>query len=601
MTSDPLIGTTLRAYRLTRLLGRGAMGMVYAAEHEDSGLKVAVKFLSGEFSGKKEFVARFMHEAEACSTMQHENLMRVFEAGEHDGVYFMVMEFVDGIDLAHFLDTQEKVKESQALPWLKQTARALAYAHSQGIVHRDLKPENIMLNREGLVKLADLGLSKRLDADENLSMTLSGTVIGTPYYISPEQTKDAKRVDARTDIYSLGATFYHLLTGRPPFNGHSAAEVMAKHMNEPLVPPQRVNAALSDHVGDLLCKMMEKATDKRFPSMDAVIEAIERIERGEAPIARTVRLRRDTIPGLAKELSPKPPNRQRRMALVAGGIVLFAALVILARSLFFGQPGKEDSRPTKVSTGEAIKAPSPAILPPPTVLAPAEKPSATLDRPEPPPVPTAPATGAEMSIAPTAATAPPPAVAGPGGLGAEEEVLRVGSSSSQVATVTRHAAPFHLVDLLGLMMGVVGVIVARHHGFRASCFRAAAVWVAFVAAAFGTAPFASWLETVIVLNAPEAAQTAFVLLSAPALLLAWTMTHPFSPRQTEDWTTSLGRFIAVVPGVAIGAALAFWAFAVMGFLSARELRVADSWVGSRVIASFPALQKSVDTQLKAKR
>jgi hypothetical protein len=167
--------------------------------------------------------------------------------------------------------------------------------------------------------------------------------------------------------------------------------------------------------------------------------------------------------------------------------------------------------------------------------------------------------------------------------------------------VTRHAAPFHLVDLLGLMMGVVGVIVARHHGFRASCFRAAAVWVAFVAAAFGTAPFASWLETVIVLNAPEAAQTAFVLLSAPALLLAWTMTHPFSPRQTEDWTTSLGRFIAVVPGVAIGAALAFWAFAVMGFLSARELRVADSWVGSRVIASFPALQKSVDTQLKAKR
>lgn len=596
MTSDPLIGTTILAYRLTRLVGRGAMGMVYAAEHEDSGLKVAVKFLSGEYSSKKEFVARFMHEAEVCSTMQHENLMRVFEVGEHDGVHFMVMEFVDGTDLAHFLETQERVKESQALPWLKQTAQALAYAHSQGIVHRDLKPENIMLTRDGAVKLADLGLSKRLDADENLSMTLSGTVIGTPYYISPEQTKNAKRVDARTDIYSLGATFYHLLTGRPPFNGHSAAEVMAKHMNETLIPPQRVNAALSDHVGDLLCKMMEKDPDKRFPSMSAVLDAIERMQRGEAPIARTVRLRRDTIPGLAKKPSPESPNRFRTIALVAGGIVLFAALAILVGYLLGGHRRQADSRPARVSMEEALKAPPLTIPPPSRVPAPTEKaPAAPVPGAETPPAPSPPATS---ETAPPAGEALSPPATVPSAQAPEEEVLRVGASAP--AAEAHHRAAFRLVDLLGLMMVVVGVIVARYHGFRASCFRAVAVWAAFVVAAFGTAPFASWLETVIVLGTTEAARTAFVLLSAPALILAWTLTHPFSPREKQEhWTAAFGRLIAVVPGVAIGAALAFWAFALMGFLSARELDVADSWVGSRVIASFPALQKAVETQQKA--
>lgn len=580
MSSDPLIGSTIRAYRLLRLLGRGAMGMVYAAEHEDSGLKVAVKFLSGEYSSKKEFVARFMHEAEACSAMQHENLMRVFEAGEHDGVYFMVMEFVDGIDLAHFLDTQTRVKESQALPWLKQTARALAYAHAHGIVHRDLKPENIMLTRDGVVKLADLGLSKRLDADENLSMTLSGTVIGTPYYISPEQTKNAKRVDARTDIYSLGATFYHLLTGRPPFNGHSAAEVMAKHMNEPLVPPQRVNAAVSDHMGDLLCKMMEKDPDKRFASVDAVLEAIERIERGEAPIARTVRLRRDTIPALMKEPVPEPPDRRRTMALIAGGVLGLAALAILA-GWALGSWGRKASAPPKPSMAEVLQAP-------PVKSPPVESPAA-------------PETAARQEVAPptegTPAPKPPEAAAPRTGSARDEEVLRVGSTPPPAEG--RRLTSFRLVDLLGLMMIAIGIVVARTNGFRASCFRAAAVWAALALAVFGTAPFADWLVVALALPAGETGRMAFLLVSIPTFVAAWTMTHPFRAREEEHWTAAVGRFVAVVPGVVIGAALTFWAFALMGFISATELGVADSWVGSRVVASFPALQKAVENQQKA--
>lgn len=564
-----MIGTVVRAYRLTRLIGRGAMGMVYAAEHEDSGLKVAVKFLAGDYATKQEFVTRFMHEAEACRTMQHENLMRVFEAGVHEGVYFMVMEFVDGIDLAYFLETQERVKESQALPWLKQTARALAYAHAQGIIHRDLKPENIMLTREGVVKLADLGLSKRLDADENLSMTLSGTVIGTPYYISPEQTKNAKRVDARTDIYSLGATFYHLLTGRPPFTGHSAAEVMAKHMNEPLAPPQRLNPSISDHLGDLLCRMMEKEPEKRFADMNEVCEAIERIERGEAPISKTVRLRRDALPAASLPVPPTPRRRGARAWVLAGGTIGLVAL--LACGVWFFRASEGGTAAREVAATMEEKAP-----PPPR--------AAALPAPE-----------AAGSVLPK----PPPANASDGAHEEEEEVLRVGAKAA--------AAPGHartsvrLVDALGLLLVAVGVLVARHHGLRSSCFRAAAVWAALGLAMVGTTPFAAWLAGVLASSPEEMARLAFLTLSAPGVALAWVATHPFGARTREHWAAAVGRFFAVVPGVALGAALAFWAFALMGFLSAAELGVAESWVGSRVISHFPALQKAVDSQAKAKQ
>ncbi len=567
--SDPMIGTRIRAYHLTRLIGRGAMGMVYAAEHDDSGLKVAVKFLTGDYAMKKEFIARFMHEAEACRTMQHENLIRVFEAGVHEDVYFMVMEFVDGIDLAYFLETQERVKESQALPWLKQTVQALAYAHAQGIIHRDLKPENIMLTREGVVKLADLGLSKRLDADENLSMTLSGTVIGTPYYISPEQTKNAKRVDARTDIYSLGATFYHLLTGRPPFAGHSAAEVMAKHMNEPLTPPQRVNPAISDHMGDLLCKMMEKEPDKRFAGMPEVLDAIERIARGEAPISKTVRLRREAIPALAP---PSPSGSRRRnfkARFAAGGLVALAVVLAIGGIWFFRGTERETS----------VRAPAGAE-----------------ERAAPPP----------REIASAAQTTPASSPPSPSVDGAsdkdrdgEEEVLRVERSAASAPSRAR--AAFRLVDALGFLLVAMGVIVARHHGLRSSCFRAAAVWAALGLAMAGTAPFAAWLAGILAASAEETARLAFLLISAPAMVLAWVATHPFDAREKERWTAAVGRFLAVIPGAALGAAFAFWAFALMGFLSAAELGVADSWVGSRVISSFPALQKAVDSQSKRKQ
>ncbi|MCC7519357.1 MAG: serine/threonine protein kinase [Verrucomicrobiae bacterium] len=582
---DPLIGTVLRSYRLTRLIGRGAMGMVYAAEHEDSGLRVAVKFLSGEYSSKKEFVARFMHEAEACSAMQHENLMRVFEAGEHDGVYFMVMEYVDGIDLAYFLETQERVKESQALPWLKQTCRALAHAHAYGIVHRDLKPENIMLTRDGVVKLADLGLSKRLDADENLSMTLSGTVIGTPYYISPEQTKDAKRVDARTDIYSLGATFYHLLTGRPPFNGHSAAEVMAKHMNEPLTPPQRHNPALSDHLGDLLHKMMEKDPDKRFPSMVEVLEALDRVERGEAPVARTVRLRRDTIPGWSEVASSKPQRTRRGWTLLAGGAAALIALALFAAWFLKGNDGRRDLAP---SSFEATAATSP-----PSSATPEAPPSAERNSPVPVSVP------ATTQEGPPSIESPPSSASASTKAYEEEEEVHLGGAAAVPERVSLRAS-FRPIDALGALILALGVIVTSRHGFRASCIRAVVVWLAFGLAAAGTSPLAAWLAKVLVVSPGEISTVAFLILSAATLLAAWTATRSFSKKERKHWSAAVGRFLAVVPSAAVGMAFAFWAFALMGFLAAADLGVADSWIGSRVISCFPALEKTVDIQLKAK-
>ena len=175
-----MIGVVVRGYLISRLLGRGVGGIVYLGRHTQTSQEVAIKFLSGEFGTKKDSVDRFTNEAAACAALQHENIVRVYEAGQENGMYFMVMEYVDGTDMGHFLKVQEKVSETKLLPWLKQAARALSYAHSKGIIHRDLKPENIMLTQEGVVKVTDLGLSKNLEGGANFSMTISGTTIGTP-------------------------------------------------------------------------------------------------------------------------------------------------------------------------------------------------------------------------------------------------------------------------------------------------------------------------------------------------------------------------------------------------------------------------------------
>ncbi len=266
---DPLVGQHVSNYEILRRLGQGGMGVVYLARHVTLERNVAIKFLAGQLSSNPDYVNRFLREARAAARLNHPNIISVYDAGAEDEVYYFVMEYVEGRDFSHLLKERKIFPEIEVLQHVRKAADAMAYAHQAGIVHRDLKPENLILTAGGEVKVGDLGLAKQVN-DESSSLTMSGTVMGTPFYISPEQVRGAHDVDGRTDIYSLGATLYHLVTGSVPYRGTSPAEIMSKHLTEPFPWPQAVNPNVSEGLCRVLYKMMAKEAAERFQSMDEV-------------------------------------------------------------------------------------------------------------------------------------------------------------------------------------------------------------------------------------------------------------------------------------------------------------------------------------------
>jgi serine/threonine protein kinase len=572
---DPLIGTSIKDYVLVQVLGRGAMGMVYLARHPETGQQAAVKFLSGEFTTQPEFVNRFINEAAAAAALQHENIIHVYEAGQDDGTHFMIMEYVDGVDLGHYLETQEKVKESQVLPWLKQSALGLGYAHSCGIIHRDLKPANIMLTRAGLVKIADLGLLKNLDSDPDFSLTMSGTVIGTPYYISPEQARDAKHVDPRTDIYSLGATFYHLTTGRPPFQGNSAAEIMAKHMSEPVMNPQRKNVALSDGFSDMLVKMLEKDPDRRFQSMDEIIQAVERLEKGEKVIERKVRLKDSQIIHAG---TPMESDWQEKIKPIGIGVVVLALLLAVG---FFWMKSKKNA-PTAaanpVHTVEPAPVPPPAPKPPPVQPAP------------PPPKPqmdVQQVLETEQALIDKNTQNPKPT---PTKTTNNDDMEEMSIVSSTPASTPKESSGINWVDLMGAVVFLLGIPAARMVGAMWGFIRAVAFAVA-VYVIFSVFPsVGSWFQHNLAVEEGTGMRAAFVTLSLVLLLLAWVLTHRLRGHQKETWQSQLDRNIAILPGALMGAVFAVWFLSFIIMMSAGSFPMNGSWIGSRILKNFPAIE-----------
>lgn len=278
---DPLVGQRVSNYEIIRRLGQGGMGVVYLARHVTLERDVAIKFLAGQLSNNQDYVDRFLREARSAAKLNHPNIISVYDAGSQDDVYYFVMEYVEGQDFAHLLKQVKRFPELEAIGHVRKAADAMAYAHQAGIIHRDLKPENLILTKGGEVKVGDLGLAKEVNADDS-SLTLSGVVMGTPFYISPEQVRGARDVDSRTDIYSLGATLYHLTTGGVPYRGTSPAEIMSKHLTEPFPWPQAVNAELSEGICRVMYKMMAKEPDERFQSMQEVSQVLGELAAGQA-------------------------------------------------------------------------------------------------------------------------------------------------------------------------------------------------------------------------------------------------------------------------------------------------------------------------------
>jgi serine/threonine-protein kinase len=243
---------------------------------------VAIKLLPRKFAQDQQFVERFFKEGRAAAKLNDPNIVAAYDVGKAGEHYFFVMEYIDGDTVYDRIQEKRRIPEAEALRYIRQTASALMHAHARGFIHRDVKPKNLMINKAGAVKLADLGLA-RGDNDESAAAQEQGKIFGTPYYISPEQIR-SRPVSPATDLYGLGATFYHMVTGRVPFEAANAREVMQKHLKEPLTPPDQLAPNLSGGSSMIIEMLMAKDPRDRYQSAEELIEDLDRVAAGEAPM-----------------------------------------------------------------------------------------------------------------------------------------------------------------------------------------------------------------------------------------------------------------------------------------------------------------------------
>jgi serine/threonine-protein kinase len=272
-------------YLLLDKIGKGSMGIVYKAKQSSVDRIVAIKILLDTLAQNKEFIKRFDREAKIAAKLSHNNIVNAIDAGEVGGHHFFVMEYVEGETIKDMIERGKIFDEKVALKIVIAVAEALKHAHQRGLIHRDVKPENVILTKDGNVKLADLGLA-RPTADEKWAMAEAGMAIGTPFYISPEQVRGQVDVDIRGDIYGLGATLYHMVTGKPPYDGETPNEVMKKHVDKncPLVPPDHLNTRLSSGLGEVVETMMAKNRDDRYRNPDDLILDLKCLVQGDRPM-----------------------------------------------------------------------------------------------------------------------------------------------------------------------------------------------------------------------------------------------------------------------------------------------------------------------------
>jgi serine/threonine-protein kinase len=274
-------------YELHRRIGRGGMAEVSLARDQLLDRPVAIKVLFPEFATDPAFVERFRREATAAANLNHPNIVGVYDWGEAEGTYFIVMEYVDGRTLSEILRADGPLHPDRVADVGSDVAAALGFAHRNGVVHRDVKPGNVLVDQNGLVKVADFGIARAISATTDDNLTQVGTVMGTATYFSPEQAR-GDAVDPRSDIYSLGVVLYELSVGRPPFSGDSPVGIAYKQVHESPVPPRQLNPAVPPALEAIILKCLAKNPVNRYPSAEDLRADLRRFREGNRILAEPV-------------------------------------------------------------------------------------------------------------------------------------------------------------------------------------------------------------------------------------------------------------------------------------------------------------------------
>ncbi len=349
---DPFVGRVIDGrYRVAQKLGQGGMGAVYQVEHLAMGKQAAMKVLHPALTRDPEIGQRFRREAEAVSRLSSPNTVQVFDFGETAGVMYLVMELIRGEDLGSIVRRDGPMPFARARTILAQVCDALSEAHELGIIHRDLKPENLIVGRTrdggDLVKVLDFGLAKLRDVEEQSQVTARGSLLGTPYYMSPEQIR-GEDLDGRSDLYSLGAVMYRLLTGQPPFSGPTPVAVLTQHLTEKPLPPSRraVNLQIAPAVDALVLRALARDREQRFATADEFKRALMSIapsatdsgvaDSGRSDVRRASDLSSDQVDSVAPTVGAgelrredidayaRSLTRRRWLGWAAFGLVLLA-------------------------------------------------------------------------------------------------------------------------------------------------------------------------------------------------------------------------------------------------------------------------------------
>ena len=257
-------------YEIVGLVGSGGMSDVYKAKDHKLNRFVAIKVMKQEFSREDNFISKFQVEAQSAAGLAHPNIVSVYDVGEENGLYFIVMELVEGITLKKYIEKKGRLSVKEAISIAIQVSMGIEAAHKNHIIHRDIKPQNIIISKEGKVKVADFGIAKAATSN-----TISSNVMGSVHYTSPEQAKGGYS-DEKSDIYSLGVTIYEMITGRVPFDGDTTVSIAVKHIEEPLPEPSIFVPDIPYSVEQIILKCTKKKRERRYNNMTALISDLKR-------------------------------------------------------------------------------------------------------------------------------------------------------------------------------------------------------------------------------------------------------------------------------------------------------------------------------------